>query len=84
MSDNKACHICGDRNAVGMAEKRKDYVAHLASKGVTQICWPCDGREHWRYAEGLRKEARRWEAHAGAVAIDSPPSLWSAGSTGGD
>ena len=78
------CQICGAFDAVGMAEKRKDYVAHLASKGVTQICPPCDGKEHWRYAEGLRKEARGREAHAGAMATDSPPSLWQSESAGGD
>ena len=83
MTDMTPCDICDSLGVVGMSEKRSDYVAYLASAGVFNICNRCDGEEHWKYAQ-IRQEARRWEAHAGAVAIDSPPSLWSAGSTGGD
>ena len=62
------CDICGLDGAVGMAEKREDYVAYLAESKVTKICAQCDGREHWLYARKIREEEAQGQEDAGAVA----------------
>ena len=62
------CDICGAGPAVGMAEKREDYVAYLAEMKVTSICERCDGREHWLYATRIREEETQRQEDAGAVA----------------
>ena len=67
------CDFCGADGAVGMAEKREDYVAYLASNGIEWICVRCDGREHWIYATRIKKERAQRSEDARAV-VSRPPS----------
>ena len=71
------CDFCGADGAVGMAEKREDYVDYLASNGIELICVQCDGREHWVYATRIRKEETQRQENAGAVASRPPSSYGS-------